>query len=262
MPELLSSLLKAGGISGLAIGVVYLLYHEIIKLGVIPKLKQWQGFSLLCLLAVLVFIITMTILLKKTTEQLLDGELPPGNHFQMDARDGIFCEQKNVYQPSAQYFDLININIGACNGSDQYGSRSYIIEWQPSKPASVTFAKRRGYDHCFVSNLAERAPPFLQEVQVAFDRNKKAIPCKISLSMMRQIKMTYVDLRNKSWEVAFIQSYNRGETGHYEIEQASTANLARSDEMERLSQEPSGGIALGIPLEIASQYGYPEIPKQ
>jgi hypothetical protein len=63
--DLLPSLLKAGGLAALSIGVVYLLYSEIIKLRVVPKLRQWQGFALLCLLAILVFAVAMTVLLQR-----------------------------------------------------------------------------------------------------------------------------------------------------------------------------------------------------
>lgn len=62
--DVLPLLAKAGGISALAIGVVYLLYSQIIKAGVIPKLRQWQGFTLLCLLAALIFAMAMAVLLK------------------------------------------------------------------------------------------------------------------------------------------------------------------------------------------------------
>jgi hypothetical protein len=60
--EMLLSLLKAGGLAALAIGVIYLFYKQIIRLPIFPKLRQWQAFSLLCLLAFLTFAIAMTVL--------------------------------------------------------------------------------------------------------------------------------------------------------------------------------------------------------
>lgn len=261
--DLLLNLLKAGGTSALAIGVVYLLYREIIKLGVFPKLKQWQGFSLLCLLAVFVFVIAMAVLLPREQKQvLLDGELPPVNHFQLDARDGVFCEQKNVHQPFSHFFDSIDINLGACNGSDQFGLRSYRVDWQPSQSSIASPSARRGYQHCFISDFAERAPAFLQRVQSSFEEAKQAIPCKVSMYMMRQIRVSYVDLKNESKEAAFIQFYNRGGTGRFEIEQVGTTNLARSDQMEALLQTPDGGVAVTQLLVIAGQYRFPGVPRQ
>jgi hypothetical protein len=261
--ELLPSLLKAGGVAALAIGVAYLLYREIIKLGVVPKLKQWQGFALLCLLAILVFVIVMTVLVRRPSEQQqLVGELPSVNHFQLDAIDGIYCEKNNVSKPFAPYFDSIDINLGACNGSDQFGSRSYRVDWQPSKSKSETINSRRGYDHCFASDFSERAPKFLQEVQRSFEQDKDAVPCKVSFYMIRQIRVSYVDLRNQSRAVAFIQLFNRDGSGKFEIEQVGTINLARSAEMESLAQEPNGGIARSSVLRIAGQYNYPGVPRQ
>lgn len=68
--DLLAMLVKAGGISALAIGVVYLLYSQIIKAGIIPKLRQWQGFTLLCLLAVLIFGVAVVVLVKPQNSPL------------------------------------------------------------------------------------------------------------------------------------------------------------------------------------------------
>lgn len=65
---MLLALLKAGGISALAIGVVYLIYREIIRRGVIPRIKQWQGFALLCLLSLSVFVIVMTTILRANSK--------------------------------------------------------------------------------------------------------------------------------------------------------------------------------------------------
>ncbi len=261
--DLLLNLLKAGGTSALAIGVIYLLYREIIKLGIFPKLKQWQGFALLCLLAAFVFVIAMTVLLPRGKGQaLLDGELPPVNHFQLDAREGVFCEQKNVHQPFAQFFDSIEINMGACNGSDQYASRSYRVDWQPLHANTTSTSTRRNYQHCFASDFAERAPAFLQRMKSSFEEAKQAIPCKVSMYLMRQIRISYVDLRNESKEAAFLQFYNRGGAGRFEIEQVGTTNLARSDQMEALLQTPDGGVELAQLLTIAGQYRFPGIPRQ
>jgi hypothetical protein len=63
--DVLPLLAKAGGISALAIGAAYLLYSQIIKAGVIPRLRQWQGFVLLCLLAVLIFAIAVLVLIRR-----------------------------------------------------------------------------------------------------------------------------------------------------------------------------------------------------
>ena len=63
--DFLLSLLKAGGLSALSIGVVCLIYWEIVRRDVFPKLRQWQAFVLLCLIAILVFAIAMTVLLRR-----------------------------------------------------------------------------------------------------------------------------------------------------------------------------------------------------
>jgi hypothetical protein len=57
---LLPYLLKASGISGLALGMLFLVYRETIKHGLFPKLRQWQAFALLCLLLIVVLTVTIT----------------------------------------------------------------------------------------------------------------------------------------------------------------------------------------------------------
>ena len=47
-----------------------------------------------------------------------------------------------------------------------------------------------------------------------------------------------------------------------EIEQTDTTNLARSDQMESLAQEPNGGVASDRLLTVAAQYRYPGVPRQ
>lgn len=261
--ELLPSLLKAGGVTALSIGVVYLLYREIIKLGVVPKLRQWQGFALLCLLAVLVFAIAMTVLLQRENQGLaVEGELPPVSHFQLDSAAGVFCEQKNVHRPFAPFFDTVAIQLANCAGSAQSGSRTYRIDWQPSGSRQVPTSNRRGFDYCFPSDFAERAPPFLGEIQEAFKRNADKVPCDVSISMARQIRLSYVDLRNQSQEVAFMQFLNRGGDRRMEIEQIGTTNLARSDQMAALPQEPGGGVSDSTILEVAGEFRYTGIPRR
>lgn len=191
----------------------------------------------------------------------LAGELPPINHFQLDSRDGIFCERNNVYKPFAPFFDSVDINIGACSGSEQFGSRTYRVEWQLAKPKATPFAERRGYDHCFASDFSEVAPKLIQSLQQSFAQLKDLVPCKVSIYAIRQIRLSYIDLRSQSREVAFLQFYNRGGTQRLEIEQVGTSNLARSDQMESLVQEPGGGVALDRLLEVARQYRYPGIPR-
>ncbi len=60
--SLLEALLKAGGTSALAIGAAYAFYVAIVNAKVIPKLQQKQGFYLLCLLAILIFLLALRVL--------------------------------------------------------------------------------------------------------------------------------------------------------------------------------------------------------
>ena len=52
---LLSELLRVGGISALAVGVLFFLYRQLLGLGIFPKLSRNQAFLLLCIVVVLVF---------------------------------------------------------------------------------------------------------------------------------------------------------------------------------------------------------------
>ena len=56
---LLLGLYKFGGIAAVALGVFYLSLARLVRHGVIPRLKEWQAFVLICLLATFAFVITL-----------------------------------------------------------------------------------------------------------------------------------------------------------------------------------------------------------
>ena len=41
-----------------------------------------------------------------------------------DASAGVFCENKNVRDDSAPFFDIIDINLSSCSGTSDAGSRA------------------------------------------------------------------------------------------------------------------------------------------
>ncbi len=188
------------------------------------------------------------------------AELPSPSHFQLDPIQGIFCERDNVKKPTQQSFDSVDINIGACNGSGPFGSRTYRVDWQPSGSRFVHFTERRGHDHCYVSDFSEVAPSVVQALKSSFEQLKDLVPCKVSIHATRQIRMSYINLHNESKDVAFLQHYNQGDDQRFEVEQVPTTNLTRSNQMESLAPAPNGSVPLDRLLEVASQYHYPGIP--
>jgi hypothetical protein len=300
--DLLTSLVKAGGVSALAIGVVYLIYKEIIKLGIVPKLKQWQGFALLCLLATMVFVVAILSLYKNddakttdfvaadavqptpatlsktfsstdSTEQTIEqnrqapvlissDELPPTSHFQLDTIEGVFCEEKNVHDPVMPYFDSIDISLQKCNGTNTSASRSYRIDWAPSGPKSVNPTKRRNYHQCFISDLSEHAPRLIDNLRRSFLKLHDAIPCDVSITISRIITASYTDLRNRPQKVAFMQTFNRGESKKFELEQVGIANLVRSDQLDPLSVDESHSVADQDLINISKAFRFPGVPAQ
>jgi hypothetical protein len=62
--EILVELVKAGGIAALAVGGFFIIYKALISANVVPKLRQWQGFVFLCLIAILTFAVAAIALLK------------------------------------------------------------------------------------------------------------------------------------------------------------------------------------------------------
>jgi hypothetical protein len=262
--DLLLPLLKAGGLAALAIGVVYLLYSQIIKLGIFPRLKQWQGFALLCLLAILVFIIAMTALRPRTTSPTLDGELPPDNHFQLDATQGVYCENKNVRDDFAQFFDYVEIGLQSCTGTipNASGSRSYRIIWPPQRPQSIVPESRRNYRQCFVSDLASHAPKLVDDLQNAFQRIQAQVPCQATVSVWRIISLSYTDLRDQSHQLAFGQSYNEGGGKAFGIRQIpTTARVAPADVPNEINVAVDAATLDSEIVEIVKQYRFPNIPR-
>jgi hypothetical protein len=70
MDSLLPSLLKLGGITGLTIGVFYLLYKQLLSLHIFARLGASQTLVFVVLVAVLVWLTAMTALLKNEQGEL------------------------------------------------------------------------------------------------------------------------------------------------------------------------------------------------
>ena len=62
MELILEPLLKVGGVTGLVIGVFYLLYRQILSLGIFARLGATQTFVLIAVVAFLVWSIAMSAL--------------------------------------------------------------------------------------------------------------------------------------------------------------------------------------------------------
>ena len=60
---LLLGFCKFGGIAAVALGVLYLSLSRLVRHGVIPKLKQWQAFLVICLLATFALVIALSTIL-------------------------------------------------------------------------------------------------------------------------------------------------------------------------------------------------------
>ena len=61
--DMLVDLLKVGGVTGLSIGVLYLLYRQLLSLGIFPKLTRRQAFILLLIVIILVFLVVISAFL-------------------------------------------------------------------------------------------------------------------------------------------------------------------------------------------------------
>lgn len=53
----LSELVRFGGDGAVALGVLYLSLSQLARCGVMPKLKEWQAFVIICLVASFAFVI-------------------------------------------------------------------------------------------------------------------------------------------------------------------------------------------------------------
>lgn len=60
--RLLPSQPKIGGIVSLTIGALFLLSKECMRHGLVSKLLPWQAFTLLCLLAILLFALAFVVI--------------------------------------------------------------------------------------------------------------------------------------------------------------------------------------------------------
>ncbi|MBD9437319.1 hypothetical protein IB223_14545 [Pseudoxanthomonas sp. PXM03] len=211
--QVLVALAKACGVAGLAIGVMWLIYREILRRDIFPRLKQWQAFTIICLITVLIFAVVMTALLANRGEPPLPGELPASAHFQVDTKDGIFCEQNNVDDHAApHFFDLLQVGLSGCPNTDRSGSRAYLVWPGPQEPRAWVPVSRKGYRHCGPSDFHETAPKLLNAVAAEFRAQHDQVPCEVTLSVERYSTISYLDIRNRPMQAAFIQSY-RPETG-------------------------------------------------
>ena len=55
----LSELFRFGGDGAAALGVLYLSLSRLARCGVIPRLKEWQAFVIICLVASFAFVIAL-----------------------------------------------------------------------------------------------------------------------------------------------------------------------------------------------------------
>jgi hypothetical protein len=62
MEAILEPLLKAGGVTGLVIGVFYLLYRQLLAMGIFAKLGSTQTFVIVMVVAFLVWSMAMSAL--------------------------------------------------------------------------------------------------------------------------------------------------------------------------------------------------------
>jgi hypothetical protein len=58
---MLVELLKLGGLAALAMGVMFLLYRQMMQMGVFRRMTQGQTFALLMTLSILVFIVVLVV---------------------------------------------------------------------------------------------------------------------------------------------------------------------------------------------------------
>ena len=155
--EILPSLLKAGGIAALAIGVVYLVYREILKFGIIPKLRQWQGFALLCLLAVLIFAIAMTVLnrISPASDQNEQRRIAQSiiNNLRDQRFDAVYATFSDLgkaelepHQIASRWHDIVN-KLGDAESisepilSTYYGRPAYVATYKgKNEDASIFIA--------------------------------------------------------------------------------------------------------------------------
>jgi hypothetical protein len=228
-----------------------------LRLRVVPKLKQWQGFSFLCLLAVLIFVV-VAMAIRSDRERRMQGELDPDLHFQTDSTAGLFCENDNVRDETVSFFDYIDINLGDCPEHPDFGSRAYRIEYPPEGPREVHPQARRNYRQCFVSDFVERAPLVVEAAEDFFERNKDEIPCEHSIFASRIMYVVYNNIRNETKRIAFVHRYNIGDEGKFDIFPATA--VAGSDQMQSVTMEPGFGFADSELMQVVADFGYLGVP--
>lgn len=78
---MLVELLKIGGVTALVVGVMFLLYREVLRLEIFPMLSKKQTFQLLMLLIILVWSLAMYALISTggiQISQLRTGDVTNG----------------------------------------------------------------------------------------------------------------------------------------------------------------------------------------
>ncbi|MGO8092260.1 hypothetical protein [Rhizobium leguminosarum] len=82
---MLTELLKIGGVAALSIGVMYLLYSQLMKMQIFRQMTQRQTFIVAMTLAFLVFFVVVTA--------LSSGGLISFNSIKIDGSSGVVTKQ-------------------------------------------------------------------------------------------------------------------------------------------------------------------------
>ena len=162
------------------------------------------------------------------------GTAPPSvASFVADAKDGLFCGINEVRNPFVTFFDYVTFGLKNCTPGGQSATRTFAIRYPAEAPRSITPVVRDKYNHCFVSDLGEKAPKVAQAIRAFASANRQRIPCEVTSSVTRVVNVSYLDAGNSSKAAAFAQTFD-GSNGQLRIDQIPSDRAAKSDQMTQV----------------------------
>lgn len=229
--EFLIGLLTAGGISALVVGVLYLLYREMIRRDVFSRMKPWQTFAFFCLVAVLIFSVVLVVLLEDDGNSGGAGNSnakPPSEHFQADSRFGLFCENYNVFSEFVTYYNFAQVQASDCDDASKEVSIGFSVRNDSGQVFETSHQERSGFRACHTTDFPDFARKLYENanesLSLASDQDRG---CSISVSGVTRVwNVKYTDINGDPKETHFGLTYH-GPDDSISVHQVSSNSVAK-----------------------------------
>jgi hypothetical protein len=242
--EFLVSLFTAGGISALVVGVLYLLYKEMIRRDIFSRMKSGQTFVFFCLVAILVFGIALVVLLKsfERAEVAQNTNAKPSiEHFQADARYGLFCEAENVFSEFVIFYDFVQIQASKCSDTSKDGSIGFSVRRSSGSLYDLSLQERAGFRNCHQTDFPQFARSIYGNLNAALSSVAPASNgCIVAVvAVTRVVDVKYSDIYGEPKEAFYGFTYY-GPDSDFDVSSISANSVVTGRWLPLITLIPSG----------------------